>query len=55
MKIEKGKIAIFAGTTEGRILASRLAGSQAAVDVFVATEYGKEESPKAENPWRARR
>ena len=49
MKIAEGKIAVFAGTTEGRILASRLAGIQAAVDVFVATEYGKEEIPKAEN------
>ena len=49
MKIAEGKIAVFAGTTEGRVLASRLAGSQAAVDVFVATEYGKEEIPKAEN------
>ena len=39
----------FAGTTEGRVLASRLAGSQVAADVFVATEYGKEEIPKAEN------
>ena len=38
MKIAEGKIAVFAGTTEGRILASRLAGIQAAVDVFVATE-----------------
>ncbi len=49
MKIAEGKIAVFAGTTEGRILASRLAGSQASVDVFVATEYGKEEIPKTEN------
>ena len=49
MKIAKGKIAVFAGTTEGRVLASRLAGSQVAADVFVATEYGKEEIPKAEN------
>ena len=49
MKIAEGKIAVFAGTTEGRVLASRLAGSRVAVDVFVATEYGKEEIPKAEN------
>ena len=49
MKIAEGKIAVFAGTTEGRVLASRLAGSQIAADVFVATEYGKEEIPKAEN------
>ena len=49
MKIVEGKIAVFAGTTEGRVLASRLAGSRVAVDVFVATEYGKEEIPKAEN------
>ena len=44
MKIAEGKIAVFAGTTEGRVLASRLAGSQVAADVFVATEYGKERS-----------
>lgn len=44
MKIAEGKIAVFAGTTEGRVLASRLAGSQVAADVFVATEYGKEVS-----------
>ena len=49
MKMAEGKIAVFAGTTEGRVLASRLAGSQVAADVFVATEYGKEEIPKAEN------
>jgi len=49
MKIAEGKAAIFAGTTEGRLLASRLAGSQVQADVFVATEYGKEEIPKAEN------
>ena len=49
MKIAEEKIAIFAGTTEGRLLASRLAGSQVQADVFVATEYGKEEIPKAEN------
>lgn len=49
MKTAKGKIAIFAGTTEGRLLASHIAGSQVQADVFVATEYGKEEIPKAEN------
>ncbi len=49
MKIAEGKIAVFAGTTEGRLLASRLIGSQVQADVFVATEYGKEEIPKAEN------
>ena len=49
MRIAEGKIAIFAGTTEGRLLASRAAGSRVQADVFVATEYGKEEIPKAEN------
>ena len=49
MRIAEGKIAIFAGTTEGRLLASRIAGSRVQADVFVATEYGKEEIPKAEN------
>ena len=49
MKTAGGKIAIFAGTTEGRLLASRIAGSQVQTDVFVATEYGKEEIPKAAN------
>ena len=50
MKIEEEKkIAIFAGTTEGRLLAERLAGSKVRADVFVATEYGKEEIPKASN------
>ena len=49
MKIAEGKIAIFAGTTEGRLLASCAAGSRVQADVFVATEYGKAEIPKAEN------
>ena len=50
MKIEEEKkIAIFAGTTEGRLLAERLAGSNVRADVFVATEYGKEEIPEAPN------
>ncbi len=49
MRIAEGKIAIFAGTTEGRLLASRIAGIRVQADVFVATEYGKEEIPKAEN------
>ena len=45
MKIgEEKKIAIFAGTTEGRLLAERLAGSNVRADVFVATEYGKEDA-----------
>lgn len=45
MKIEEEKkIAIFAGTTEGRLLAERLAGSKVRADVFVATEYGKRRS-----------
>ena len=38
MKIAKGKIAVFAGTTEGRLLASCAAGSRVQADVFVATE-----------------
>lgn len=60
------KIGLFAGTTEGRILAERLkegrpakrpderpdkglAGTQISLDIFVATEYGKEGLPQAEN------
>lgn len=37
------------GSTEGRLLAERLAGSNVRADVFVATEYGKEEIPEAPN------
>lgn len=38
-----GRIGLFAGTTEGRILAEYLAGTDLETDVFVATEYGREE------------
>ncbi|MBM6829802.1 precorrin-6A reductase [Anaerotignum lactatifermentans] len=37
------KIAIFGGTTEGRLLSYELAKEGAAVTVLVATEYGAEE------------
>lgn len=47
--MEKKKIGLFAGTTEGRILAERLAGTQIPLNIFVATEYGKEGLPTAEN------
>ena len=47
--MEKKKIGRFAGTTEGRILAERLAGTQIPLNIFVATEYGKEGLPTAEN------
>lgn len=47
--MEKKKIGLFAGTTEGRILAEKLAGTQASLDIFVATEYGKEELSPAGN------
>lgn len=36
-----GKILIFAGTTEGRVLSERLAGAGIKSTVCVATEYGK--------------
>lgn len=39
------RIAIFAGTTEGRRLALKACDLQLAADVFVATEYGKEGLP----------
>ena len=39
------KICLFAGTTEGRLLAKRLEASGVPADVFTATEYGKEEIP----------
>ena len=44
-----GTAALFAGTTEGRLLAERLAGGPVKVHVFVATEYGGEGLPQAEN------
>lgn len=44
-----GNAALFAGTTEGRLLAERLAGGPVKVHVFVATEYGGEGLPQAEN------
>ncbi len=47
--MEGKKIGLFAGTTEGRILARRLAGTQMSLDIFVATEYGKEGLPQAGN------
>ena len=37
------KIAIFGGTTEGRVISGRLVSEGAEVDVFVATPYGSEE------------
>lgn len=40
------KIGIFAGTTEGRILAERLDYMGASLVVSVATDYGKEVLPK---------
>lgn len=39
-------IVIFAGTTEGRLLAERLAASGARVTVCVATEYGEKLMPE---------
>ena len=45
--MEKKKIGLFAGTTEGRILAERLAGTQIPLIIFVATEYGNEGLPSA--------
>ncbi|MCI8454430.1 MAG: precorrin-6A reductase [Lachnospiraceae bacterium] len=38
----KKKAALFAGTTEGRLMAGRLAALGIPADVYVATEYGKE-------------
>lgn len=48
MKRETRKICLFAGTTEGRLLAERLAALRANADVFAATDYGKEELPESE-------
>lgn len=43
------RIGIFAGTTEGRILAERLDDMGASLVVSVATHYGKEALPKLKN------
>lgn len=43
------KIWLFAGTTEGNLMAESLAGSNVLLDVSVATEYGREGLPEAEN------
>lgn len=45
----KENVCLFAGTTEGRLLAERLAGTEVFTEVFTATEYGKEGLPEAEN------
>ena len=42
-------LVIFAGTTEGRVLAEELVGEDVSVTVCVATEYGKELLPKSSN------
>lgn len=47
--MEKDKILIFAGTTEGRKLAEYLAGRKVAVHVCVATAYGESLLPQTEN------
>lgn len=46
---DKLKIWLFGGTTEGKVLAERLAGRNLLLDVSVATEYGKEVLPEAGN------
>lgn len=43
------KIWLFAGTTEGNLLADRMAGCDVLLDVSVATEYGREGLPRAHN------
>lgn len=48
-KTDKLKIWLFAGTTEGRILAKRLSDREVLLDISVATEYGREGLPEAEN------
>ncbi len=49
---EKLYIALFAGTTEGRNISERIAYTEGyshiAADVFVATEYGREELPETD-------
>lgn len=44
--IDKKRIVIFAGTTEGRLLAERLAASGVEVTACVATEYGEKLIPE---------
>ncbi|MCI5826666.1 MAG: precorrin-6A/cobalt-precorrin-6A reductase, partial [Lachnospiraceae bacterium] len=44
--IYKKKIVVFAGTTEGRLLAERLAASGVEVIACVATEYGEKLMPE---------
>lgn len=44
--IYKKRIVIFAGTTEGRLLAERLAASGVEVTACVATEYGEKLIPE---------
>ena len=43
------KLCVFAGTSEGRLLASWLAGQPVSVTVCVATEYGESLLPQGEN------
>lgn len=43
------QICIFGGTTEGRVLAERLAKAGVKVDVHVATDYGEQVLPRMEN------
>lgn len=43
------RILVFAGTTEGRMIVEHLAGAAVPVYVCVATSYGKDVLPQAEN------
>lgn len=43
------KILVFAGTTEGRMIVEHLTGEKVGVYVCVATTYGKEVLPEADN------
>ena len=43
------KILLFAGTTEGRLITEQLAGKNVSLDVSVATAYGGELLPAADN------
>lgn len=43
------RILVFAGTTEGRMIVEHLAGEEVPVYVCVATSYGKEVLPEADN------
>lgn len=46
---KKIRIGLFAGTTEGRLIAGRIAGMEGILlDIFVATEYGKVGLPAKE-------